>query len=303
MCGYVRTPGEVREPDAVPPVTKGPIRVGVGGWDYDPWRETFYPPKLPKSKQLGHMAGRLSAVEINATYYKLQKPELFERWARAAPEGFRFAIKGSRFCSNRKVLGEAGESVERFFGQGLAELGDKLGPVLWQFMATKRFEPDDFRAFLALLPGEVGGVPLRHVVEPRHESFRDPAFVAMARAAGVGIAFADSDEFPGFADLSGDVAYARLQRSREEVATGYPPAELDRWAEIAKGWANGESPEGLPYAAKPASVRAREAYVFFVAGAKERNPAAAEALIARLQLPPHRETMGRGTTEGGGGVT
>ena len=228
------------------------------------------------------MATRLTAVEINATYYKLQKPEWFERWAKAVPEDFRFAVKGSRFCSNRRILAGAGEAVERFCGQGLAELGDRLGPILWQFMATKRFEPDDFRAFLALLPASIAGVKLRHVVEPRHESFRDPAFVAMARAAGVAIAFADSGEFPCIPDLSGGLAYARLQRSRADVATGYPEAELDRWAKVAKAWAEGESPAGFPYAAKPAKPKARDTYVFFIAGAKERNPAAAEALIARL---------------------
>lgn len=264
------------------PMPQGPIRVGIGGWDYDPWREAFYPPKLPKARQLEHLAGRLTAVEVNATYYKLQKPELFERWAKAVPDGFRFALKGSRFCSNRKVLGQAGEAVERFFAQGVAELGDRLGPILWQFMATKRFEPDDFRAFLALLPGQVAGVPLRHVVEPRHESFRDPAFVAMARAAGVGIAFADSDQFPCFADLSGDLVYARLQRSRPEEAAGYAPEALDRWAGLARRWARGESPEGLPYAAGPAAPGPRETYIFFVAGAKALNPAAAESLIRRL---------------------
>jgi uncharacterized protein YecE (DUF72 family) len=270
------------EANAMPIVNEGHVRVGVGGWDYDPWRETFYPPKLARTKQLGNMAARLTAVEINATYYKLQKPELFERWAKAVPEDFRFAVKGSRFCSNRKKLGEAGEAVDRFCGQGLAELGDKLGPVLWQFMATKKFEPDDFRAFLALLPPRVAGVPLRHVVEPRHESFRDPEFVAMVRAAGAAIAFADSDEFPCIADLSGDLVYARLQRSRAEVPTGYAPAELDRWAEVARGWARGESPDGFPYVAGVPGSRARETYVFFISGAKERNPAAAEALIARL---------------------
>lgn len=263
-------------------MTKGLIRVGVGGWDYDPWRESFYPPKLPRSKHLGHMAGRLTALEINATYYKLQKPDLFERWEKAVPEGFRFALKGSRFCSNRKVLGDAGEAVQRFCGQGLAELGEKLGPILWQFMATKKFEPDDFGAFLALLPRKVAGVRLSHVVEPRHESFRDPAFVAMARAAGVAIAFADSDEFPCIPDLSGGLVYARLQRSRTDVPTGYPVAELDRWAEVSKGWARGGSPKGLPYVARARRPRASEVYVFFISGAKERNPAAAEALIGRL---------------------
>lgn len=282
MCGDVRGKARFDESDAVFRMTQGPVRVGVGGWDYDPWRETFYPPKLPRSKQLEHMAARLTAIEVNATYYKLQKPETFERWAKSVPQDFRFAIKGSRFCSNRKLLGEAGEGVERFCGQGLAQLGDKLGPVLWQFMATKAFEPDDFRAFLALLPGKVAGVPLRHVVEPRHESFRDPAFVAMARAAKVAIVFADSGEFPCIADLSGDLVYARLERSREEVATGYPGAELDRWADSAKAWARGESPDGFPYVTKPPRARARETYVFFVSGAKARNPAAAEALIERL---------------------
>ncbi|HEX8224335.1 MAG TPA: DUF72 domain-containing protein [Allosphingosinicella sp.] len=262
--------------------SEGEIRVGVGGWDFDPWRESFYPPGLPRSKQLGHMAGRLTAVEINATYYKLQRPELYAAWAKAVPEGFRFALKGSRFCSNRKVLAEAGEAVTRFCGQGIAELGPKLGPIVWQFMATKRFEPEDFAAFLALLPGEAAGVKLRHAVEPRHESFRCPAFVAITRAAGVAIVFADSDEFPCFPDLSGDVAYARLQRSREQEAAGYSAREIGKWAKAARAWARGESPEGFAYAAEAPPPRPRDTYVFFTSGAKPRNPAAAEALIARL---------------------
>jgi uncharacterized protein YecE (DUF72 family) len=263
-------------------VSAGPVRVGIGGWDFEPWRASFYPAGLAKSKQLDHASRRLTAIEINATYYKLQKPALFAKWRDAVPDGFRFAVKGSRFCSNRRVLAEAGEAVERFCAQGLSELGDKLGPILWQFMATKTFDPDDFRAFLALLPTAAAGVPLRHVVEPRHDSFRDPAFVEMTRSAGVAIAFADSDEHPCLADLSGDFAYARLQRSREDEATGYPPAELDRWAGVAKAWARGESPPGLPYVADPPPPGPRETYVFLISGAKVRNPAAAEALIERF---------------------
>ncbi len=258
------------------------IRVGIGGWDYEPWRGTFYPVGLPKAKQLEYAASRLSAIEINATYYKLQKPELFASWAKATPEGFKFTIKGSRFCSNRRVLAESGEALERFCGQGFTELGDKLGPIVWQFMATKKFDPEDFRAFLALLPKERSGVSLRHAVEVRHESFREPAFVAMARAAGVAIVFGDSDDYPCFADLSGDFAYARLQCAREEEPTGYSPDALDRWAEIARAWAAGESPEGLPYIAEPASTEPRETYIFMINGAKLRAPAAAIALMERL---------------------
>ena len=263
-------------------MSAAPIHVGIGGWDYDPWRETFYPPGLPKTKQLEHAAGRLTAIEINATYYKLQKPELFAKWAKAVPDGFKFAIKGSRYCSNRKLLGEGGEGIERFCGQGLTELGDKLGPILWQFMATKRFDPDDVAAFLKLLPRSQDGVKLDHAIEVRHESFRDPAFVAMAREAGVAIVYGDSAEFPCVADISGGIVYARLMKARAEVETGYEAAELDGWASIARSWAAGESPPGLPYNADPAPVQPRETYVFFISGAKERNPAAAQELIARL---------------------
>ena len=261
---------------------RGAIRVGIGGWDYEPWRQTFYPPTVPKTKQLAYAASKLTAIEINATYYKLQSPDLFARWADTVPDGFQFAIKASRYCSNRKLLGEGGEGIERFFGQGLERLGAGLGPILWQFMATKRFDPDDFGRFLELLPKEVGGLPLRHALEVRHESFRDPAFVAMARAAGAAIVYGDSDSFPCVADLSGDFAYARLQCSRAEEPTGYAPGKLDRWAEVARAWSAGESPPGLPYNADPPPQRPRDTYVFMIAGAKERAPAAAMALMERL---------------------
>ena len=264
-------------------MSAAPIRVGVGGWDYEPWRQTFYPPGLAKTRQLEHAAARLTAIEINATYYKLQKPELFAKWAKAVPDGFKFALKASRFCTNRKLLAEGGEGMQRFCSQGFTELGDKLGPIVWQFMETKKFDPDDFQAFLRLLPASQDGVPLRHAVEVRHESFRDPAFVEMARAAGVAIVFGDGKEFPCVADLSGEIAYARLMGAAAEIDTGYDAAGLDHWAEIARGWAAGESPPGLPYVADPAPVRPRETYVFFISGAKERNPAAAMALIERLR--------------------
>lgn len=263
-------------PNAVPSERKGTkvaapageIRVGVGGWDYDPWRETFYPPGLPKEKQLENASRRLTAIEINATYYKLQKPELFAKWRDATPDGFRFAIKGSRYCSNRKVLADAGEAIERFCGQGFTELGDKLGPILWQLMATKRFDPDDFGAFLELLPRERDGVALRHAIEPRHDSFRTAEFLDLARRAEVAVVFADSDQhpcIPGADELCAGFAYARLQRSRADEPLGYTPAELDRWAETAREWR-----------------QAGDVYLFVIAGAKERAPAAAMALIERL---------------------
>ena len=264
------------------PMASGTIRVGIGGWDYDPWRESFYPPGLPKARQLEYAASKLSAIEINATYYKLQKPELFERWAKATPDGFKFAIKGSRYCSNRKLLGEGGEAVERFCGQGFTQLGDKLGPILWQLMATKKFDPEDFQAFLDLLPRTVAGIELSHAVEPRHESFRDPAFVAMARAAGVAIVYSEGEDYPAIADVSGTFTYARLQCTREDEPLGHSREELDRLAGRAKAWASGESPAGLPYVAEPAPAAARDSYVFFIAGAKARAPAAAMALMERL---------------------
>jgi uncharacterized protein YecE (DUF72 family) len=263
-------------------MTRSEIRVGIGGWDYDPWRESFYPKGLPKTKQLEYAASKLTAIEVNATYYKLQKPDLFAKWAKAVPDGFKFTIKASRFCTTKKVLGEGGEGIERFCGQGFIELGDKLGPILWQFMATKRFDPEDFQAFLNLLPQSQDGVRLRHAIEVRHESFRDPRFIAMARAAGAAIVFGDSDGFPCLADVSGDFVYARLRGAQEEVATGYEPAALDRWAGIVRAWAAGESPPGLSYNADPAPVQPRDTYVFMISGAKERNPAAAMGLIERL---------------------
>lgn len=260
----------------------GRIYVGVGGWDYDPWRETFYPPKLPKARQLEYAGQVLTATEINATHYKLQKPETFERWAKAVPDGFKFAVKASRFCTNRKALCEGGEGIAKFCAQGLTALGDKLGPILWQFMGTKKFDPDDFRGFLQLLPSTQDGMPLRHVVEPRHDSFKTAEFVEMARAAKVGIVFAEADNYPLIADASGGIVYGRLQRSRGDLPGGYPDVELDAWAEAARVWARGEAPPGLPLLAAPLNDGPCETYIFFISGAKERNPLAATKLIERL---------------------
>lgn len=247
-------------------MSEGKIRVGIGGWSFEPWRGTFYPQGLPQKRELEYAGEHLTAIEINATFYRGQSPATFAKWRDSVPEGFVFSLKASRFCTNRKALGEAWESIGKFVGQGLVELGDKLGPILWQLPATKRFDAEDIAAFLALLPSSHAGVPLRHAIEPRHESFRDPAFFALARQAKVAVVFADSETYPRFEEQTGGFTYARLQRSRADVATGYDEPALDGWAAQARAWA----------------ADGRDVFLFFIAGAKERNPAAAQALIACL---------------------
>lgn len=258
------------------------IRAGIGGWTFEPWRGSFYPDKWPHKRELEYAASRVTAIEINGTYYSSFKPASFAGWAAAVPDDFVFAVKASRFCTNRKVLAEAGESVQRFVAQGITELGAKLGPILWQFMATKKFDADDFGAFLKLLPATHDGVALRHVVQVRHESFAVPEFVALARAAGVGIVFADSADYPAIADVSGDVAYARLENGLAEEPAGYAPAALDGWVAAARDWAAGGSPAPVPLIAPLAPVRPRQVFVFFINGAKERAPHGAMAFLDRL---------------------
>lgn len=243
----------------------GRIRVGIGGWVFEPWRGTFYPEGLRQKDELAYVGEHLTATEINATYYSTQKPATFAGWARAVPDGFQFAVKASRFCTNRRVLAEAGDSIGKFVNQGLAELGDRLGPVLWQFMPTKKFDAEDFGAFLQLLPASVGGVPLRHALEVRHESFDDPVFLDMARDAGAAVVYADHPEYPAIRGRDVGFSYARLMRTREEEAAGYAPDEMARWADMARSHAQ----QG-------------DVYAFFISGAKVRAPAAAQAMIVAL---------------------
>jgi uncharacterized protein YecE (DUF72 family) len=260
------------------------IRIGIGGWTYEPWRGTFYPPKWPQKRELEYAASQLTAIEINGTYYSTFKPASFANWAAAVPEGFVFTVKASRYCTNRKVLADAGESIERFVGQGIVELGDKLGPILWQFMATKKFDADDMAAFLKLLPAAHAGVPLRHAVQVRHDSFADPAFVAMARAANVAIVHADSADYPAIADVTADFVYARLESADAANPAGYTNAALDEWASAARTWQAGGQPEGLPYVTADAPAKMhRDTFVFFINGAKERAPQGAMALIERVR--------------------
>jgi uncharacterized protein YecE (DUF72 family) len=247
------------------------IRVGIGGWVYPPWRGTFYPPGLVQARELAYASQHVTSIEINGTFYGAQKPASFRRWHADTPEDFVFALKGPRFATYRRALGEAGATVERFLAGGLLELGAKLGPILWQLPPTTRFDKDNLAAFLALLPKERDGRTLRHVIEGGHASFADAAFPALLGDFGVAAAIVDSDRHPLVSDATADFFYARLRRSAPDEDTGYPPAALDAWAERCRGWAA----EG-----------GRDGFVYFINGAKERAPAAAEAMIARLAAAP-----------------
>jgi uncharacterized protein YecE (DUF72 family) len=262
---------------------EGAIRIGVGGWTYEPWRGTFYPEKLPQKRELEYAASKLTSIEINGTYYGSQKPESFAKWRDESPDGFVFSLKAPRFATNRRALAEAGESIERFFRSGVLELKDKLGPVNWQFLATKAFEPADFERFLNLLPKSVGGRAIRHVLEVRHDSFRCPEFVALARASGVAIVLAGDSEFPEIADVTAPFVYARIMGTRKEETLGYSAAALDRWAARLKAWAKGDAPADLEtVAAHQAGGGPRDVYLYVISGEKALNPAAAMALIERV---------------------
>jgi len=264
------------------------IRVGIGGWTFEPWRGVFYPPGLPQARELQYASRQVTSIEINGTFYGSQKPESFRRWAAETPEGFVFSLKGPRFTVNRRRLAEAGESVERFLSSGVLELGDKLGPILWQLPPTKTFDEDDLGGFLALLPEAVEGRRIRHALEVRHESFRDPRLVELLRPRGVALVFADSDKYPAIADVTADFIYARLQRTVEDEPAGYAPEVLDAWAERFRLWANGGEPGDLPRAsALPApTAPERPCFVYMISGAKVRAPAAATALLERLGCRP-----------------
>ena len=247
------------------------IRVGVGGWTFEPWRGgNFFPAGLPHSQELHHASRQLSAIEVNGTFYSTFKPPTFAKWRSETPDGFVFALKAHRSTTNRRELAGAGDAVRRFLGSGLTELGDKLGPIVWQFMPTKAFDPADFEAFLALPPANQDGRTLRHVLEVRHPSFDTPQYLELARRYGCVTVYADSPKYPAIADAQAPFAYLRLMRSRAELPAGYPPAELDQWAAGARAWAGGATP--------------RAAFIFFINGAKERAPAAATELIRRLGL-------------------
>jgi uncharacterized protein YecE (DUF72 family) len=259
------------------------IRVGIGGWVYEPWRGTFYPKGLPQVRELAHASRSLTSIEINSTFYASQKAASFRRWAAETPDDFVFSLKGPRYTTHRRVLAEAGSSIERFFASGITELKHKLGPVLWQLPPTKAFNPDDFAAFLAFLPRSLDGLAIRHAVEVRHASFMTPDFIALLRKHAVAPVLVDSDKHPMIADVTSDFVYARLQRTTEKMRTGYPPAALDTWAKRAQAFANGDALADLPTLGEPLRSKGkRDVFIYMISGAKVRAPAAAMALIERL---------------------
>jgi uncharacterized protein YecE (DUF72 family) len=249
-------------------LTSHPIHIGVGGWTFEPWRGVFYPPKLSQKQELHYASRALTSIEINGTFYSTFKPDSWAKWRDETPEGFVFSVKASRYCTNRKELGGMGEAMERFLGQGLTLLGDKLGPINWQMAGSKKFEPVDFEAFLKLLPHERDGLRLRHALEVRNASFDCPEFIGLARRYNVAIVYGLDDEEPGWPTIdqpTADFTYARLMSSREDLEDGVTPAELDGFARQTRAWAE-----------------RGEVFAYFISGAKVRNPAAALALIRRL---------------------
>jgi uncharacterized protein YecE (DUF72 family) len=261
----------------------GAIRIGIGGWTYAPWRGTFYPDDLPQKRELEFASRQLTSIEINGTFYGAQKPETFAKWRDETPDGFVFSLKAPRFATNRDVLADAGRTIARFFAGGVMELKDKLGPINWQLLPTKEFDPGDFEAFLKLLPKQVEGRALRHVVEVRHDSFRSPDFIALAREHGVAVAIAAHSAYPQIADPTAPFVYARIMGTRETAELGYSDAALDRWAARARAWASGGAVDGLDCVEpQRADGKARDVYIYVISGYKVRNPAAAMALLRRL---------------------
>lgn len=262
----------------------GTIRAGMGGWTFEPWDKSFYPEKLAKAKQLHYASRQVPTIEINGTYYSTFKPATFAKWAKETPEDFVFSLKAIRFATNRRVLAEAGESVERFLASGVSELGSKLGPILWQFAPTKKFDAKDFGAFLALLPDRQDGVPLRHAVEVRNDSFVVPEFVALLRKHDVAVVYADHEKYPAIADVTDAFVYARLQTGADELPTCYTPKALGEWAARAKLWAGGKAPDDLPLADPDhhAPVKPRDVFVYFITSGKVHAPHGAMAFMERV---------------------
>ena len=245
----------------------GKIYVGIGGWTFEPWRGVFYPEGLTQKRELEYASRKLTSIEINGTYYSTFKPASWAKWRDETPDGFVFAVKASRFCTNRRELADAGESVERFVGQGLAELGDRLGPINWQFMATKKFDPEDIEAFLKLLPQrgrQAAAAPCAGGAQ-RRASRTSASTISPASTTSPSSSPHDED-FPEIDEPTADFTYARLMGAEEKVE--------DRLHARRNRQVGQAAPRPGP--------KSGDAFVYFISGAKVRNPAAAQALIAKV---------------------
>jgi len=267
----------------------GHIFIGIGGWTFEPWRGVFYPKGLAHAKELSYASERLTSIEVNGTFYRSQTPATFRKWASEVPDGFVFALKGPRFATNRRVLKEAGDSIKRFLDSGVTELGEHLGPLLWQFAPTKKFDAADFGGFLELLPDKYNGHVIRHVIEVRHDSFSTPEFTSLLRTFKMPVVFTDHARYPNIADITGDFVYARLQRGKDTIVTAYPPKEIDDWAVRLQSWASGGAPDDLPLVEPPQQTKTavpsqpRDVFAYVIHEGKVRAPAGAVALIEKLR--------------------
>ncbi|WP_420960220.1 DUF72 domain-containing protein [Brucella sp. IR073] len=287
----------------------GTIRIGISGWTYARWRGVFYPEGLPHRRELAYAAEHFPSIEINGTFYGLQRPESFARWSEETPEDFVFAIKGSRYITHLRRLKNVETPLANFMASGLLRLGPKLGPVLWQFPPSLKFDPELFDAFLTLLPRDTDAAaelarrhdvrlegraftrshtnrPLRHALEIRHDSFRSPEFIALLRRHKVGLVVADTVEWPLLMDLTTDFVYCRLHGSEELYVSGYDDKSLDRWAARIRAWAQGREPEDAERVTAPTKPlgTGRDVYVYFDNDIKVRAPSDALALMERLSV-------------------
>src|SRR6185312_7759160 len=238
------------------------IRVGIGGWVFPPWRGSFYPAGVKQADELAYASRHVTAIEINGTFYRLQNPKIFTHWRDGTPDDFVFSMKGARFITNRRELAGAGEALDKFLASGMTELGAKFGAILWQLAPTKQFDEADFAAFLDPLPKR-----MRHAVEPRHASFADKAFFKLLADRNVAVCFGDDPDYPAFDEVTADFVYARLRSCTLAEETGYSPQALTA---IARRFADH-------------AEAGRDAFVYFINGAKVRAPHAAMALIERLK--------------------
>lgn len=238
------------------------IRVGIGGWSYEPWRETFYPKDVPAAKELEYASRQVTAIEINATFYRTQSAASFKKWAAATPDDFMFSVKAPRAAVQRKDLREAAQSIEWFFNSGVGELGSKLGPIFWQMAPYKKYDPAEMGAYFDLLPAKLGKLKLRHAIEVRHESFACDEFMDLAGKRNIAVVTVESEKHPLIVEPTADFAYARLELTQADEPTGYPKPALKKWLRAARDW-----------------EKTGEVFLYFISGAKERNPAAAKAML------------------------